>query len=57
MRRRDAERFITDVSQGTRAGSQLLLGNQPKPTPLTKPQREAVALSAETAAVTAPHER
>ncbi|HEY0232563.1 MAG TPA: monovalent cation:proton antiporter-2 (CPA2) family protein [Dokdonella sp.] len=57
VRRRDAERFVTDVTQGVRAGSQLLLGNQPKPLPLTKPQREAVALSAETAAVTAPQAR
>jgi len=57
VRRRDAERFLTDVTDGVRAGSRLLLGNQPKPTPLTKPQREAVALSAETAAVALPRER
>ncbi|MEP7043181.1 MAG: monovalent cation:proton antiporter-2 (CPA2) family protein [Dokdonella sp.] len=57
VRRRDAERFLLDVSQGVAAGSQLLLGNQPKPTPLTKPRRESIALSEETATVTSKRER
>ncbi len=53
VRRRDAERFVVDVTEGLRVGRHLLIGNQPKPTPLTKPQRESVALSEETAEVAA----
>jgi glutathione-regulated potassium-efflux system protein KefB len=53
VRRRDAERFVVDVTEGLRVGRHMLIGNQPKPTPLTKPQRESVALSEETAEVTA----
>ncbi|WP_440221588.1 monovalent cation:proton antiporter-2 (CPA2) family protein [Dokdonella sp. MW10] len=53
MRRRDAERFELEVAAGdVRAGIPLMLGNQPKPTPFTTPQRPARALSEETAAVT-----
>ena len=53
VRRRDAERFVVDVTEGLRVGRHMLIGNQPKPTPLTKPQRESVPLSEETAEVTA----
>lgn len=53
VRRRDAERFVIDVTEGLRVGRHMLIGNQPKPTPLTRPQRESVPLSEETAEVTA----
>jgi glutathione-regulated potassium-efflux system protein KefB len=52
VRRRDAERFELELTGGVFAGADLLLGNAPKPRPLTTPKREGQALSDETAAVT-----
>jgi glutathione-regulated potassium-efflux system protein KefB len=52
VRRRDAERFGLDLAEGLDAGSKLLLGNLPKPEPLTTPQRPGVALNEETALIT-----
>jgi glutathione-regulated potassium-efflux system protein KefB len=52
VRRRDTERFELDITGGLRAGSHLMHGNAPKPTPFTTPQRESVALTPETALVT-----
>jgi glutathione-regulated potassium-efflux system protein KefB len=53
VRRRDAERFELELASGNvRAGLGLLIGNAPKPTPFTTPQRESQPLSEETAAVT-----
>ncbi|HEX6242870.1 MAG TPA: monovalent cation:proton antiporter-2 (CPA2) family protein [Polyangiales bacterium] len=54
VRRRDAQRFDLDLAGGVMAGSKMLIGNAaPKPAPFVTPQRKAVALSPETAAVTA----
>jgi glutathione-regulated potassium-efflux system protein KefB len=52
VRRRDAARFDLDLAEGLAAGSRLLVGNLPKPEPLTTPQRPGVALSEETALIT-----
>jgi glutathione-regulated potassium-efflux system protein KefB len=52
VRRRDAERVRLELAGGLAAGRGLLLGNVPRPTPLTPPRRSARPLSAETAAVT-----
>jgi glutathione-regulated potassium-efflux system protein KefB len=52
VRKRDAERFDLDLAEGLAAGSKLLVGNLPKPEPLTTPQRAGVALSEETALIT-----
>ncbi|WP_028033458.1 monovalent cation:proton antiporter-2 (CPA2) family protein [Chelativorans sp. J32] len=51
VRRRDAERLELQVAGGLYAGSQLLRGNQPVPTPLTQPRRAGRAGNPETAAV------
>ncbi|MFB9069218.1 monovalent cation:proton antiporter-2 (CPA2) family protein [Pseudofulvimonas gallinarii] len=53
IRRRDSERFELESTGGFGAGRDLLLGNAPRPTPLTTPTRTAKPLSPETAAVTA----
>jgi glutathione-regulated potassium-efflux system protein KefB len=52
VRRRDAERFELEMTGGVYAGADLLLGNAPKPRPLTTPKQGGRALSDETAAVT-----
>jgi glutathione-regulated potassium-efflux system protein KefB len=39
LRRRDAERFALEVAGGIGAGRDLMHGNVPKPTPLTKPKQ------------------
>ncbi|HEY8493856.1 MAG TPA: monovalent cation:proton antiporter-2 (CPA2) family protein [Myxococcota bacterium] len=52
VRRRDAERVRLELAGGLAAGRGLLLGNVPRPTPLTPPRHSARPLSAETAAVT-----
>jgi glutathione-regulated potassium-efflux system protein KefB len=39
IRRRDAERFALEIAGGIGAGVDMLHGNLPKPTPLTKPKR------------------
>ncbi len=51
VRRRDNERFELDVSHGLAAGNRMLIGNAPKPTPLTTPQRKSRPLTEETAKV------
>ena len=53
VRKRDAERLALQVSGGLTAGRDLTFKNQPTPTPLTPPKREAKPLSAETAVVAA----
>jgi glutathione-regulated potassium-efflux system protein KefB len=52
VRRRDAERLELEVTGGIGAGMSLLLGNAPKPTPLTTPRRPARALNEEAAVAT-----
>ncbi len=52
VRRRDAERLELEVTGGIGAGMSLLLGNAPKPTPLTTPRRPARPLNEEAAAAT-----
>lgn len=52
VRRRDSERFELELAGGIGAGRDLLIGNAPRPTPLTTPTRPARPLSAETAALT-----
>lgn len=55
VRRRDALRFELELAGGLGAGTALLRGNAPKPTPFTTPTRQGRALSEETASlVTAP---
>jgi glutathione-regulated potassium-efflux system protein KefB len=51
VRRRDAERLELQIAGGIYAGTQLLKGNQPVPTPLTKPRQEGRAGNKETAGV------
>jgi len=51
VRRRDAERLELQIAGGIYAGSQLLRGNQPVPTPLTQPKRSGQAGNAEAAEV------
>ena len=43
LRRRDDERLELQVAEGIYAGGQFLQGNQPVPTPLTKPRQEGRA--------------
>ena len=51
VRRRDAERFQLELAGGLGAGRALILGNVPKPTPFTPPQRQSRAMNVEAAAV------
>src|SRR5581483_1092925 len=51
VRRRDAERFELQVTGGIFAGRDLFRGDRPVPGPLTRPKRESVPLSAQTAVV------
>jgi glutathione-regulated potassium-efflux system protein KefB len=51
VRSRDAERLQLQIGGGIAAGRDLTFKNQPQPTPLTKPKREAKPLSQETAVV------
>jgi len=51
VRRRDAERLALQIDGGISAGRHLAFKNQPQPTPLIPPKREAKALSAQTAVV------
>jgi glutathione-regulated potassium-efflux system protein KefB len=53
IRRRDAERLALQIDGGIAAGRHLTFKNQPQPTPLTPPKREAKPLSAQTAVVAA----
>ena len=53
VRRRDSERLQVQMTGGLTAGGDLMRGNMPTPTPLTKPKRAAQALSEETAVVAA----
>jgi glutathione-regulated potassium-efflux system protein KefB len=53
VRKRDADRLALQVDGGIAAGRDLTLKNQPTPTPLTPPKREAKPLSEETAVVAA----
>ena len=39
LRRRDTERFALEVAGGFGSGRDLMHGNVPKPTPLTKPKQ------------------
>mgnify|MGYP000843841076 CR=1 FL=1 len=48
VRRRDAERFEMQVAGGIYAGTALLKGNTPVPTPLSTPRQEGRGLSEET---------
>jgi glutathione-regulated potassium-efflux system protein KefB len=57
VRRRDAERFDLDLAEGLSAGSHMLVGNLPKPSPFTTPQRAGVALNEETALITGETQR
>ena len=50
VRRRDDERLDLQVAGGIYAGTQLLKGNAPVPTPLAKPRQEGRAGNEETAA-------
>jgi glutathione-regulated potassium-efflux system protein KefB len=52
VRRRDAERLDLEVSGGIGAGNALLLGNAPKPAPLTPPRHPVRPLNEEAAAAT-----
>jgi glutathione-regulated potassium-efflux system protein KefB len=54
VRRRDLERLEMEVTGGIYAGRDLMLGNAPKPAPLTTPRRPTRPLTEETAAVTDP---
>jgi glutathione-regulated potassium-efflux system protein KefB len=56
IRHRDAERLAMQIDGGIAAGRHLTFKNQPQPTPLTPPKREAKPLSAETAVVAAESE-
>jgi glutathione-regulated potassium-efflux system protein KefB len=51
VRRRDAERLQLELAGGLGAGRAMILGNVPKPTPFTPPQRQSRAMNAEAAAV------
>lgn len=53
VRRRDTERLTLQINGGIAAGRHLAYKNEPQPTPLTPPKREAKPLSAETAVVAA----
>ena len=53
VRKRDAERLQMQVTGGLQAGRHLTFKNEPQPTPLTKPKREAQPLSEQTAVVAA----
>jgi len=57
VRRRDTERLAMQVDGGIAAGRHLTYKNQPQPTPLTPPKREAKPLSEETAVVAAEREK
>ena len=48
VRRRDAERFQLQVAGGIYAGTSLIKGNAPVPTPLSTPRQAGRALSEET---------
>ncbi|HEY5082388.1 MAG TPA: monovalent cation:proton antiporter-2 (CPA2) family protein [Bauldia sp.] len=56
VRKRDANRLSLQVDGGIAAGRDLTFKNQPTPTPLIPPKREAKPLSAETAVVAAEDE-
>ena len=47
VRRRDAERLAMQVSDGIYAGTKLLKGNAPVPTPLAQPKKSGQALNKE----------
>ena len=47
VRRRDAERLAIQMSDGIYAGTGLLKGNAPVPTPLTQPRQKGKALNKE----------
>ena len=51
VRRRDIERLQLQVGGGITAGRHLTFKNEPQPTPLVKPKREAQPLNEETAVV------
>jgi glutathione-regulated potassium-efflux system protein KefB len=53
VRRRDMERLQLQMTGGLTAGRDLTIKNEPQPTPLSRPKREAKALSEETAVVAA----
>ena len=53
VRKRDPERLQLQMTGGLAAGRHLTVKNEPQPTPLTPPKREAKPLSAETAVVAA----
>jgi glutathione-regulated potassium-efflux system protein KefB len=53
VRKRDAERLELQMTGGLTAGRDLTIKNEPQPTPLSRPKREAKALSEETAVVAA----
>ncbi len=48
VRRRDAERLAMQMAEGIYAGTTLLKGNAPVPTPLTQPRQAGKALNKET---------
>jgi glutathione-regulated potassium-efflux system protein KefB len=50
VRRRDAERLEIQISGGIYAGTQLLKGNQPVPTPLAPPRQKGTAGNEQAAA-------
>lgn len=47
VRRRDEERLQLQFAGGLRAGADLIRGNEPVPTPLTKPRREGRIIEAQ----------
>lgn len=51
VRQRDQERLQLQMAGGLQAGRHLTFKNEPQPTPLSPPKREATPLSAETAVV------
>jgi glutathione-regulated potassium-efflux system protein KefB len=53
VRSRDTERLQLQIAGGLAAGRNLAFQNQPQPTPLTPPKREARPLTEETAVVAA----
>jgi glutathione-regulated potassium-efflux system protein KefB len=53
VRRRDGERLQLEIAGGLAAGTAMIQGNAPKPTPFTPPKAASQALSEETAAIAA----
>jgi glutathione-regulated potassium-efflux system protein KefB len=51
VRSRDAERLQLQIAGGLTAGRNLTVKNEPEPTPLIPPKREARPLTEETAIV------